>query len=563
MFYNKIKAFGLVSFFSPVFLGACGGDNKPKMTSIPPTIEIESGIEVLFEENLRIPMRDGTSLSANVFRPTKDGPYPVLMAMTPYNKDDLPVEYEAIQGNIQVSDYASFETLDPGYWVPQGYAVVTIDTRGSNLSEGNLSLLSQQEAQDYYDAIEWFSKRPWSNGKVGLAGVSYMALNQWQVASLAPPSLAAIMPWEGFTDVYRDLAYHGGIPNRAFLDGWWQFRILDNKNQSSNDPALPERVRENPLLNEFYQNLGAQNLSSVRIPAYITASWPDHGLHTRGTLLGYEGISSEHKWLEIHGRKKWEWFYSLASQARQQQFFDYFLKGSNNGMLEVPRVQYELRSAYYEGETKTSDTWPLENTLEQQLYLDFNSLELQQAPVNTASEDFYYITGDENFQGDKQSVKLKYTFNHDTEITGSMSLNLWISIQGNTDTDLFIGIQKENENNEQIHIYGNDIEKGQVANGWLRASHRELDTELSLPTRPWHKHQKQLAIDENEVIPVNIEIHPSSTLFRAGEQLVIIIQGSDIEESGIYHDSIKGGRVTLYSDPDHPSQLVYNSVIPN
>ena len=107
--------------------------------------------------------------------------------------------------------YQNWEVVDPEKWVPDGYACVRVDSRGAGRSPGHLDLWSAREAQDLYQCIEWAAAQPWSNGKVGLNGISYYAMNQWQVAALEPPHLAAICVWEGAADYYRDLSHHGGI----------------------------------------------------------------------------------------------------------------------------------------------------------------------------------------------------------------------------------------------------------------------------------------------------------------------------------------------------------------
>lgn len=296
-------------------LAACSEDNSATQsntdqTETVQTVDLSDGSSMYFDRDVRIPMRDGITLSANIFRPTEDGDYPVLLAMTPYNKDALPMDEDEVEVGVDVSEYAAFEQPDPDFWVPHGYVVVAVDTRGMNKSEGDMALFTDQEANDYYDAIEWLALQPWSNGRVGLNGVSYMAINQWKVAQLHPPHLHAIMPWEGFTDLYRDASYHGGIADTGFITPWWQFRILENANETSADQDLAGRITNTPLDGELYQSLSPTALETITVPAYVAASWPDHGLHTRGTLLGFEAISSPHKWLEVHGRQKLEWYYS-------------------------------------------------------------------------------------------------------------------------------------------------------------------------------------------------------------------------------------------------------------
>src|SRR5579863_6976101 len=171
------------------------------------------------ERDLVVPMRDGVRLFANLFRPAVDGRYPVIMSVTPYGKDKLPdrlatffMRLAGVKfGNVSCSRLTGFESPDPAHWVRRGYAVVQADVRGMHKSEGHAGVLRDQDATDYYDLIEWAARQSWASGMVGLVGVSYLCMSQWRVAPLRPPALKAIIPWEGVTDLLRELAYQDGI----------------------------------------------------------------------------------------------------------------------------------------------------------------------------------------------------------------------------------------------------------------------------------------------------------------------------------------------------------------
>jgi len=168
-------------------------------------------------KDIPVPMRDGVHLMANIYLPDRAGRYPVILCMTPYGKDEQPERYSIFKafgidvGRIQTSDYTVFEGPDPVFWVERGYIVVHANARGMWNSAGKAHVFDKQNGLDFYDLIEWAAGQPWSTGKIGLNGVSYLAWSQWMAASLQPPHLSAICPWEGFTDMYRDVAYHGGI----------------------------------------------------------------------------------------------------------------------------------------------------------------------------------------------------------------------------------------------------------------------------------------------------------------------------------------------------------------
>jgi putative CocE/NonD family hydrolase len=126
------------------------------------------------------------------------------MSVTPYGKDKMPdrvgmflMRVAGVQfGKLDCSNRTGFEAPDPIFWSAAGYAVVQADVRGMHKSEGHAGVLTDVDARDYYDVIEWAARQPWSNGAVGLLGVSYLAMSQWRVAALRPPSLKGICPWE-------------------------------------------------------------------------------------------------------------------------------------------------------------------------------------------------------------------------------------------------------------------------------------------------------------------------------------------------------------------------------
>ncbi len=196
-------------------------------------------MSIKIERDLAIRMRDGARLFANLYRPATDGSFPVIMSVTPYGKDKLPNQVSTFFmrlsgvkfGNVTCSRLTGFESPDPAYWVRQGYAVLQADVRGMHKSEGQAGVLRQPDAEDYYDLIEWTASQPWCTGRIGLMGVSYLAMSQWRVAALKPPHLRAIVPWEGLTDLYRDFAFHGGIPETKFISLWWNMRIKRGRNR--------------------------------------------------------------------------------------------------------------------------------------------------------------------------------------------------------------------------------------------------------------------------------------------------------------------------------------------
>lgn len=519
----------------------------------PATAQSPEAPPMLIERDVMVPTRGGFEIAANVYRPNKAGRFPVILSMGPYGKDDLPAEYDGLfeNGQIFVSEHAAFETPDPEYWIHFDYVVIAADSAGSGKSGGDNELFGPIEMEAFYDVIEWAGEQPWSNGNVGLNGESYFGVSQWFVAALNPPHLKAVIPGEALVDVYRDAARHGGIPS-SFTVGWMTYRIRPGLAPGARLLRdLEAALQEHPLFDDYWSSI-LPELGAVDVPAYVIASWPDHGLHTRGTLIGFEQISSEEKWLEIHGRKKWEYYYSRDSLERQRRFFDQYLKGIDRGMADVPAVRYERRNAFYDGEIRFADDWPLRNTEARSLFLTPDG-NLADEPL-TGAVALSYDAEDPGAQ-----LSFSHTFETDTEITGTANLTLWVQADGADDMDLFVGLSKLDRDGNEVLMAGyNDVEDGHVASGWLRVSHRELDLERSTELRPFLSHRRALPLSPGERVEVQVEILPSSTLFRAGESLVLRIQGTELPGAGgIDHIlGVNAGNHVVHVGGATPSRLV-------
>lgn len=481
-------------------------------------------------ERIAVTMRDGVCLSANLYRPAEEGPRPVIMSVTPYGKDKLPdrvanffMRLSSIKfGSLNSSRLTGFESPDPVYWVRHGYAVVQADVRGYHKSEGHAGVLRQQDAEDYYDLIEWTAAQAWCTGRVALMGVSYLAMSQWYVAALKPPHLSAIVPWEGVTDPYRELAFHGGIPETRFVSLWANMRLRRGHNPKY--PMVEDFLAEreaHPLDDEYWASKRPV-LENIELPALICASWSNHGLHTRGSVLGFERISSKQKWLFTHGRKEWETFYSDEALSWQKRFLDYFLKGIDNGMDKVPQVRLEVRKAFYQQEVRPEQSWPFSSVQPTPLYLSASTGELRKEPV-VSEGNVRYRSASRNGK-----AAFAHRFEQSVELIGSMRLKLWVSTSEGNDIDLFVVLRKLDSGGREVFFSGfNGYQRDGVAQGWLRASHRELNLSRSTPLRPWHDHTRIQKLDTGDIVPLEIEVWPSATVFEAGSTLQLTIQGHD------------------------------------
>lgn len=409
--------------------------------------------DIIMEQNAPVRMSDGIRLYANVFRPAADGRYPAILSVTPYSKDKMPDRKSVLFmrlsgvrfGKMRHSRWTGFESADPLYWVKEGYVVAQADIRGMHTSEGAAGMLTDQDATDYAAFIEWAAAQQWCNGRVGLMGVSYLAMSQWRVAALMPPSLEAICPWEGGagTDLLREMAYHDGVPETGFLNTWWKIRIRGGRNRAfALAEDFPVDSEKHPLDDDYWAGK-RPDLRKIAVTALVCASWSDHGLHSRGSFVGFEEIGSTEKWLFTHGGRKLETFYSDAALATQRAFFSYTLKEQPHAMKDIPIVRLERRRSFLKGDVRGESGWPLKTAQARQLFLDASSRSLrEQGPQNVSIAEY---------ESTRQNSKAMFScsFMEDTEITGSMALKLWVSSPSADDLDLFVTVHKMDERGTQ------------------------------------------------------------------------------------------------------------------
>src|SRR3954466_10018074 len=225
--------------------------SHPTKPPLPPEDYVrrtERGLTI--ERNCRIPLRDGVEIFADLYRAEEaTSNVPLLLAWGPYGKHALTNRVFWPRSGVDpewLSELTPFEGPDPVWWGRHGYGVALVDPRGAWLSGGDFHHNGIQEAEDCADAIEWLARLPWSNGRVGMTGVSYLAGIQYLVAPLRPGPLAALNPWEAFSDWYREFAYHGGILETGFLP-----RACDNIQWSLNRTEDSwANINGHPLIDE-------------------------------------------------------------------------------------------------------------------------------------------------------------------------------------------------------------------------------------------------------------------------------------------------------------------------
>lgn len=541
---------------------------------------------MIFEKNAAITLRDGAVLRANVFRPDTDERVPVLMTHGPYGKDahfadafkpqfeELKRLYPGLDTDGSTGHYLRWEVPDPERWVPWNYAIVVVDSRGAGESEGKLAVWSPQEVEDYHDCIEWAGVQAWCNGKVGLLGISYYAMNQWQVAATRPPHLAAICPWEGASDFYRDASHHGGIFGNAFFELWFPKQILsvqhgngqspyldrDTGTVSTGEPLSEEQLRANrtdiieafrthDLIDGWYRERTA-DLSKIEVPVLSAGNWGGMGLHLRGNVQGYAGAGSAKKWLQMHGGTHWESFYLPQYVAMQKRFFDCYLKGVENGWEDQPPVLLEVRHVD-RFEPRPESLWPLQGTDWTRWYLHGTDGSLASTPCDHASALSYEAPG--------PGVEfVSQPMAEETEITGPLAAVLWIR-SSTQDMDLFVTLRAYDEMGREVLFRGATDPAVPIAQGWLRASHRKTDPELSRPWQPVHTHDAIDPLEPGRDYRVEVELWPTSIVLPVGYRLALRIDARDFEREGATGPR-RGSGPFLHTDPaDRPGTAFHGT----
>ena len=514
---------------------------------------------MIVEWDAPIAMDDGLVLRADIFRPTTLGPHPVIISYGPYAKGlafqegfksawlrllkDHP---EAADGSSNI--YQNWELVDPEKWVPEGYVCLRVDSRGAGRSPGHLDVWSAREARDLYLCIEWAGVQPWSNGKVGINGISYYAMNQWQVAELKPPHLAAMCAWEGASDYYRELARHGGILC-GFMQSWFGRQILSvqhglgDRGPKSQVTQLPvagpttmtqaqlannrarcvEEIAQRPLIDDYYR-ARMPDFSKIDVPLLSAANWGGQGLHSRGNFEGFDRAASKEKWLEVHGRTHFSHFYSGYGADLQKRFFGHFLKGDDTGWEKQPRVLVNVRHPGEKFMPRAESEWPLAGTQWTKLFLDPVTTGLYRDPPQMDGTVTWDTTG-------KGITFMSWPLPEAMEITGPLAAHLTVSSK-TADADLFLVLRVFDPQYKEVVFVGANDPRMAISYGWLRASHRKLDPKLSKPWRPWHTHDERQPLTPGAPVDVEVEIWPTSIVIPAGWHLGLSLRGKDYEVDG-------------------------------
>jgi uncharacterized protein len=386
----------------------------------------------------------------------------------------------------------------------------------------------------------------WRNGRIGLSGISYYAINQWQVAAKRPPHLAAICPWEGAADWYRDSAHHGGILC-TFSENWYRHQVetvqhgAGERGGRSRETAalvtgegtLPaETLRENRVdfgaevrahgVVDDYWEPRIPDLNHIEVPVLSAGNWGGHGLHLRGNVEGFTRAGSARKWLEIHGLAHWTHYYTDYGRELQRLFFDHFLKDADNGWEQRAAVMLNIRGVDGSFTLREEDAWPIPRTRWTKLYLDAAGPSLSPQPAAAPASATYAGMG--------EGVTFRWTLESETEITGPLAAKLFVS-SATEDADLFLILRAFDPGGEELTFQGALEPHSPLAHGWLRASHRALDLGLTLPYRPYHTHAERQPLMPGALYELDVEIWPTCVVLPAGYTLALSVQGVDYRHS--------------------------------
>ncbi|KAE8311928.1 Alpha/Beta hydrolase protein [Aspergillus transmontanensis] len=448
-------------------------------------------VDVTWEEDQAIPMRDGIKLYADIFRPADESEkVPAIIPWSPY-------------GKVGTSTL-NYDNMGP--W--------RIGIPYQNLS----GYETFEEAVDIYDTITWISEQPWCDGSVVIAGNSWLAISQLNFASrFQHPNLKAIAPWEGLTDLYAHQICRGGIPKPAFFE-----LILHGSAGVGKAENIGAMVKSRPLFDEYWEEKRINPEDIKDIPMYLTASYST-GLHCEGSFRAFELAQTSRKWLRVHSTQEWHDLYRPEATDDLQRFYDYYAKGYDGSITKTIVERPE-------------EQWPPARQHIRRYYLDaatqsFNAVK----PVNSAS-----IT----YEGHSLTASSDFTLTFDkyTELCGRPFVKLYMSSNVKDDFDVVVQIRKVSVSGELLEslnwspmpapgpkVPNVNVVKHLGQQGMLRASHHvSLQPRASEDDVPVYDHRSREAITPGEIVPLLIPIWPLGVVFEAGEGLMLRISGHDM-----------------------------------
>jgi predicted acyl esterase len=535
--------------------------------------------EVIAHRDIFVPTRDGVKICVDVFRPDGQGKFPALVTMSSFNKDiqsnriwPAASRSRRIQG---VAD-ASVEAGPIDFFVRRGYVYIIGAVRGTGKSGGAYNHLGSKEAGDAYDVVEWAARQPWCNGNVGMAGIGYFATHHAQAALMEPPHLKCIAPVSAFWDMYNYYWYPGGVLANGFLrwfislanfdvhtDEKATLKELGEKGYKAaiaraladqdiaaepqlvdalKNPDLPSNgtvvdILLHPEWGDYWVDRAIMDYTKIKVPSYIVAA-----AHRPAAFHHWQDMKMPKKLLNCPPAYTDRPFYQFSWELLR--WYDCWLKGLDTGIMDEPNIRLFIQNA---NEWLNADDFPIPGTKFIPLNLHENHSLCEIEPWPEAEAASY-----DDAPGNRGS--LKYTsapMVENTEIAGPFVLNLYASCRG-TDMNLV------------INLYDADAEGKEtfLTEGYLKASHRELDTKKSKPWVAFYTHTQSRPLVPGQVYPLAINLNPTAALIKAGHRIVLKISSADDVPEDLTKVKMNHlcrqtpNTITVYHDAQHPSHLL-------
>ncbi len=507
--------------------------------------------DVIVDRDVMVPMRDGTRLAIDVYRPDAPGTFPVLLTQSPYGKDTQMFETPPQPFGKSIFE-ASIECGDAYWYARRGYAYVIADLRGIGHSEGIMEgMFSRHEGQDGYDLVEWLATQPYCDGGVGLAGICYFSSMQLHTAAEQPPSLKCMAPWEIFgDDLYNHGQYEGGVFN-IFLYGlytgtyparcgyapndvrsWMQMHTDPDElkklvDEAIADPDLKQYPylvhllqypKKNPILFDFmlHKNDGpyyrersvSERLDKINVPCYVGG--PFFSFFSQPQMNVFNRVQTPKKMFLYTdmGTRPWR-----AHHDELLRWYDYWMKGYDTGIMEEPTIRYSVSGAEI---WREAEQWPIEDTVWTDYYFQsLGGLGLEPDCHNPEPDAFVqqplFVT--------EERSRVSYVSRplaEDMQVTGPPRITFYAAID-QPDTKWRVEVREASSTD----IYP-------LASGWLRAQHRTRDLDRDTAWEIAHDHTKDVPIVPGEINEYTVQLRPMSHMFKRGDRIKVEISSIDI-----------------------------------
>ena len=544
--------------------------------------------DVVHEETV-FPLPDGVKLAADIFKPkakVQDEKFPVILSVHPYNQlgQFMPIfpkshSSAVLKRSDEEKGRGSLEAGDPRFYARRGYVHVIASLRGTGKSEGFYQgWINEREVQDSCDLIEYISRQPWCDGKLGMFGVSYFAMIQWLIASKNPSHLKCIFaPW-ALTDQYRDLWYRGGILNYNYIINWWKKEVpnirykalveeqlgrekiaelagkLLSDEELSAIPEIADALRHpdgngfamDILLNQFdgaFWDRKRPRYDQIKVPCYMGADWANFGLHLPGAFRSWQALNTPKKMIIGPPAYLDRPLYQL--QYESLRWFDYWLKGMDTKIMEEPPIRLFMPGR---NEWRPSVDWPIPETQWTPFYLHERGLLWEHEFWPNEGSDSFFDSPWERGHIEYETPQ----FVENTEIIGPIVLNLHAS---STDSEVLWIVS--------LFKVDSDGQRRLLTKGWLRGSQRRVDPQRSKAWEPFHPHTKREPLEPNAIHEFNIPIRPTACILTTGTRLALQIKSADDAPNHPLEALATGSvrrqtpaRITVYHDEAHPSHIL-------